>query len=68
VETALQASEACLRGITDSAREAIVMMDSQGAVSFWNPAARSIFGYSAEEALGIDLHTLLAPGRYHEPF
>jgi len=63
-ETSLHLSEERLRGITDSAQDAIVMMDPLGAISFWNPASEKIFGYRAEEALGKDLHTLLAPLRY----
>lgn len=54
-----------LRAITNSAHDAIVMMDPLGAVSFWNPAAESIFGYSREEAIGQNLHTLLVPQSYH---
>jgi PAS domain S-box-containing protein len=56
--------EARLRGITDSAQDAILMMDPRGEISFWNPAAESIFGYSAEEAMGKNLHQLLVPERY----
>jgi PAS domain S-box-containing protein len=65
METSLRQSEERLRGITDSAQDAILMMDSQGAISYWNPAAEAILGYRAEEALGKNLHTLLAPLRYH---
>jgi len=66
METALRQSEARLRSITDFAKDAILMMDSQGAISFWNPAAEKIFGYRADEALGKDLHALLVPERYHQ--
>ncbi|MFH2122555.1 MAG: PAS domain S-box protein [Pseudomonadota bacterium] len=65
MEKALQQSEERLRGITDSASDAILMMDPHGAISYWNPAAERILGYGAEEVLGRDLHTLLAPVRYH---
>ncbi|MBU0663827.1 MAG: PAS domain S-box protein [Proteobacteria bacterium] len=64
-ERALCQSEERLRSITDSAQDAILMMDSQGAISYWNPAAETILGYRADEALGRNLHTLLAPLRYH---
>jgi len=67
-ETSLRQSEVRLRSITDSAQDAILMMDSQGLISFWNPAAEAILGYRAEEALGRSLHTLLAPSRYHAAF
>lgn len=64
-ETSLRASEERLRSITDSAQDAILVMDPLGAISFWNPASEKIFGYRAEEVLGKNLHTLLAPSRYH---
>ncbi|MCB1765447.1 MAG: PAS domain S-box protein [Candidatus Competibacteraceae bacterium] len=64
-EEVLREREAILRSITDSAQDAIVMMDPEGRVSFWNPAAESIFGYRREEVLGQTLHQFLAPERYH---
>lgn len=64
-ETALRRQEATLNAITSSAHDAILMMDPQGEISFWNPAAERILGYSAGEALGKNLHDLLAPCRYH---
>jgi len=64
----LRESESRVKAITDSAQDAILMMNPQGAVSFWNPAAERIFGYTKEEALGKDLHLLIAPVRYHEAF
>ena len=57
-------NEARLRGITDSAQDAIVMMDARGNISFWNPAAESILGYQKDEAMGKNLHQLLVPQRY----
>ncbi len=64
IEDALRSSEAVLRGIADSARDGIVMMDSEGNISHWNPAAESILGYGKEEALGKNLHRLLVPERF----
>jgi diguanylate cyclase (GGDEF)-like protein/PAS domain S-box-containing protein len=57
-----------LNRITDIARDAIVMMDNEGKISFWNPAAKEIFGYSAAEALGQELHKFLAPRTMHESY
>ncbi len=56
----LAASEAMLRAITGSARDAIVMMDPRGLVSFWNPAAEATFGWTASEMLGRPLHDFIA--------
>ena len=63
-EETLLASEARLRGITDSAHDAILMMDPRGEITFWNPAAESIFGYRNEEAIGKNLHQFLVPERF----
>jgi PAS domain S-box-containing protein len=65
-EEELRASETRLHGITDSAHDAILMMDPQGVISYWNPAAELILGYRSEEAIGKDLHDLLVPDRYLE--
>ncbi len=65
VEDSLQRSESRLRAITDSAQEAILMMDPAGRISYWNPAAEQIFGYTSAEALGQKLHALIIPSRYH---
>jgi PAS domain S-box-containing protein len=60
--------ESFLRAITDSAQDAILMMDPTGCISFWNLAAEHIFGYTSKEANGQDLHQLLAPKRYREVY
>jgi len=65
-EDALRDNEARLRVITDSAQDAILMMNPEGGISYWNPAAERIFGYTRAEAIGQNLHTLLVPPRYHE--
>jgi len=59
-------SENKLRKITESAQDAIVMVDNSGNISFWNAAAEKIFGYPANEALGQNLHQLLVPPEYRE--
>jgi diguanylate cyclase (GGDEF)-like protein/PAS domain S-box-containing protein len=55
----LQEKEAILSAIMDSARDAIVMLDGQGNVTFWNLAAEQLFGYSREEILGKDMNRLV---------
>ena len=60
----LQQSEGRIRAITDSAQDAILMMDPGGRVSYWNPAAERIFGFTSAEALGKNLHEYLAPDRF----
>ena len=49
------------RKITESTQDAIIMMEADKCISFWNPAAERIFGYASEEALGKEMHPLIAP-------
>jgi diguanylate cyclase (GGDEF)-like protein/PAS domain S-box-containing protein len=62
----LEESQDKLEKISASAQDAILCMDNDGNISFWNKAAEKIFGYSQEEALGVNLHTLIVPVRFHE--
>ncbi|WP_243135723.1 HD domain-containing phosphohydrolase [Acetobacterium tundrae] len=66
VKKELEESEARFRFITDSTNDAILMMDSIGLISFWNPGAEGIFGYTDTEAIGQNLHDLIALSQYHE--
>ncbi|MDD8013711.1 MAG: ATP-binding protein, partial [Acidobacteriota bacterium] len=59
-------SQANLQAITTSAQDAILMMDDQGRLTFWNPAAERIFGHASADVIGTNLHDLIAPERYHE--
>jgi PAS domain S-box-containing protein len=66
VEDALKENVSLLQSITDTAQDAIIMIDTVGKVSFWNPASEKIFGYSSFQALGQNLHSLITPERYHK--
>ena len=65
-EGTLAQREMTLETITNAAHDAILMMDAEGRISFWNPAAERIFGWTRNEVMGRDMHALLAPARYHE--
>lgn len=67
-ETSLKESEEKFRTICASAADAILMMDNDGYISFWNGGAERIFGYTSEFATGKYLHTLIVPERYRESF
>ena len=64
-ETALRTSEERLRAITESAKEAIVSVDSAGNVVSWNAGATVVFGYVPDEILGTPF-TRLLPARDRE--
>lgn len=66
MEQTLMESEEKLRRITESAQDAIIMMDLEGNVTFWNAAAERILGYSGAEIIGKNLHHALAPSRYNK--
>jgi diguanylate cyclase (GGDEF)-like protein/PAS domain S-box-containing protein len=63
-EEALRQSEARFQAIANSANDAIIMMDNNGNISYWNPAAGRIFGYSDTEVIGKDLHQLIAAEKF----
>ena len=67
-QEALLDSERTFRAITGTAQYAIVMMNSQGKITYWNPAARRMFGYSDSEVIGQDLHKMLPPARYGKAY
>jgi PAS domain S-box-containing protein len=67
-EETLRGSEERFRAIATAARDSIMMMDGKGKLSFWNPAAEAMFGYSQQEVMGREVHGLIAPERYHSAF
>ncbi len=67
-EEALRQSEEKFRSMSASAQDAILMMDEDGKISYWNDAAEKMFGYSADETMGHLLHHLLAPERFLDAY
>lgn len=65
---ALRESEEKFRGISSSAQDALIMMNSNGNISYWNEAAERIFGYTKKEAIDRNLHKLLVPKKYLKAF
>ncbi|MDD2271234.1 MAG: PAS domain S-box protein [Desulfuromonadaceae bacterium] len=65
MEEALFESEVRQNEIVNSAQDAIIMLDPDGAISTWNDAAVRIFGYAARDVIGRNFHHLMVPERYH---
>lgn len=63
-ELMLRESNEKFIAISVSAQDAIIMMDDEGNISFWNKAAERIFGYSRKEAVGNRVSELIIPHRY----
>lgn len=63
-EKQLQDNEQRLSSITSSAQDAIILIDNEGRMIFWNPAAEKMFGYTCDEVMGRSLHNIIAPEKY----
>jgi len=62
----IKESETRFRAVSSSAHDAIVMIEDQGKICFWNQAAEKMFGYSSEEVYGKNFHRIFAPDRYRD--
>jgi PAS domain S-box-containing protein len=60
----LKESEIKFRSITASAKDAIIMINGSGIVTYWNEAAERMFGHTSDDILGKDLHMILAPAEF----
>jgi PAS domain S-box-containing protein len=61
-EQALRATEERHRLIVESARDyAILTMDADGRIESWSPGAEAVYGWSAAEAIGMDVAMTFTP-------
>ena len=58
-------SEVLSRRILDMALDAVISVDQQGKVIYWNPKAEYIFGYSAPYVQGKSIFDLVVEMREH---
>jgi PAS domain S-box-containing protein len=57
-EEALRETSETLQALVQASPVGIAILDPDGAVKMWNPAAERIFGWSADEVLGCPLPTV----------
>ncbi|HUV22343.1 MAG TPA: PAS domain S-box protein [Gammaproteobacteria bacterium] len=65
-EAALVRAEAYAQAIVESALDAVISVDDQGAIESFNQAASSMFGYRSDEIRGHHCRSLAATSFYRE--
>jgi PAS domain S-box-containing protein len=55
-----------LSAIVESSDDAIISKDLDGMVTYWNPGAERMFGYTAAEAIGQSIHFIIPNDRRDE--
>ncbi len=67
-EQALRDSEAKFRTIGMSAPDALILINDEELVEYWNPAAERMFGYTALEMQGTKVHDRIMPEAFRPHF
>jgi diguanylate cyclase (GGDEF)-like protein/PAS domain S-box-containing protein len=62
----LREAEARQRAVLDSAFEGVIAMDSAGRITYWNPRAEAMFGWSRGEILGQLVADTIIPPRFRD--
>lgn len=62
----LREAQKRLDTVTTAAHDPIIMIDQDACVTFWNPAAEKLFGYSEEEIIGKEVFCLLPESNFRE--
>jgi PAS domain S-box-containing protein len=63
---ALRETEQRTELVLDNAPDAFVTLDSAGVIRGWNRAAERIFGWTAAQAIGEEMRTLITPAEFRD--
>lgn len=56
--------EALHKAVVDTSLDCIIIVDGEGRVVDFNPAAENLFGYSKRDAIGREISSLIIPEKY----
>ena len=59
-------AEQTVQAMSSAVHDALIMIDAEARIMFWNHAAEALFGVSAEEVRGQNLHQVFAPEEFRE--
>ena len=65
-EAARRESEQLLHELVESSDDAILSKSLDGAILTWNAAAERMYGYTATEAIGASIYTIVPPEDHQE--
>ncbi|MBF0539330.1 MAG: EAL domain-containing protein [Nitrospirae bacterium] len=60
MEESLRENEEKFRSITSCAMDAIVLIDHELNISYWNPAAEEMFGYYVDDIIGRSIYVIFS--------
>ena len=63
LEDELRASEQRFRAISTSAMDAVILVDEEDKIIYWNPASEKTFGFKESEVTGKKLSKLVIPDK-----
>lgn len=63
---ALKDREQNLQQLLINAPDAVIVINQDGIINFWNPKAEKIFGWTTEEAVGQTLTSTIIPTQYRQ--
>jgi PAS domain S-box-containing protein len=66
-EAAQQPELTLFRSIAEGMRDALVVVDAEGKIRYWNPACEETFGYATDEMTGKSLKAMI-PARYQRQY
>ena len=62
----LQEKEAYRKEIINNAPDAVIVINEKSIITLWNPKTEEIFGWKAEEVLGLHLTDIIIPTQYRQ--